>query len=234
MLASRWFPWALVVALAVVLGGLELVSARHAGEDAVREEQATAAARAQHVITLQAAAKALSAKLTADSARAVFRAAAPASAAARARADTAAASSAAVRDSALKAAADSATTAAQLREDIRQLAAAQVRDSMARAGERLADASELAKAKVSMAADTLAINGYVASLEQAGKDYTALENELKAVRDNRPGIFRRALHGSVSAGAGLACGAVGYLAAGPVGAAGGVVLCSALVGAFTP
>lgn len=234
MLASRWFPWALVVVLALVLGGLEVVSARHEGEDQAREEQAAAAARAQHVITLQTAASALGAKLTADSLRKVFRAAAPASAVARARADSSATSSAAVRDSALKAAADSATTAAQLREDIRRLAAAQVRDSVARAAERLADASELAKAKVALVADTVAINGYVASLEQDRKDYTALEAELMAVKANRPGLLRRALHGELAAGAGLACGAVGYLGAGPVGAAGGAVLCSALVGAFSP
>jgi hypothetical protein len=54
--------------------------------------------------------------------------------------------------------------------------------------------------------------------------------ELAAVRKERPNLFRRAAGGVTHLLAGGACGAVGYIAAGPMIGAGAAVACSAIAG----
>ena len=227
-------PWALVVAGVGLALGAELHAARMAGESDARVTQAAANARVQHAATAKAQAAALSATKTADSLRQAIRASAPAILAVQVNTNTADASLSAARDTGSRTAADTAATVPALRASLEALAAAALRDSTAHAAERAILTKRLQLDTVAFAADSAALASEQATVAQMTRDYAAIDSSFKAVQAERPNVFHRAVHGVITAGAALACGAVGEVAAGPLGAAGGAILCASVVGAFAP
>lgn len=234
MLTSRWFPWALVLVLAGLLGAGVLYEVRHAGEEDARVAQAAKGALEAHKALGLALQRAQVAEANANRADRAAAASVAPHVRAVARTDSAHVALDSASAAALAAAKDTAATRDSLARVVERLSAS----AAAFAGKVQAERDSAAARIDSLGRALTAEKGNAAAQKRAAEAAQASEaavlEQLHAEQARHPGVMRRAVRGPVATLAGAACGSVGYLAAGPIGAVGAALGCSALVTIFLP